>query len=83
MCRRAAPPQVASKQRQKQPEGARGGFPPMMSWHDGICLSDAQAALLATVNALYDIPAGERSLPHDEALAAQARLVCGDGGARA
>jgi hypothetical protein len=55
----------------------------MMSWHDGICLSDAQAALLATVNALYDIPAGERSLPHDEALAAQARLVCGDGGARA
>jgi hypothetical protein len=52
-----------------------------MAWHDGITLQDAQAALLATINAMYVIPSGERSLPPQEHLATLERLCDGGSGA--
>lgn len=49
-----------------------------MTWRDGITLQEAQAALLATVNAMYVIPPGEKSLVPQEHLAALEDLC--DGG---
>jgi len=52
-----------------------------MQWQDGITLLDAQSALLATVNALYVIPSGDKSLPPAEHLAAVEKLCDGGSGA--
>lgn len=74
-------PQFVQKQRDAPP-GAAGPLPPPMAWRDGITLQEAQAALVATVNAMYVIPSGDASLGPQEHLAAIEKLCDGGSGER-